>query len=119
MWFAISSSCDIFTHLNLMEFQVRYLTFFRLFSVIDGVKCFWMGSLHKNIQLILVFLKVPTLVLHFSCYTLTFKTFITFFLFSICNTAIYAGDTTQYSKCDQASDLWQHLEFASEFEHDL
>ena len=27
----------------------------------------------------------------------------------ICNTAIYANDTTLYSKCDQASDLWQQL----------
>ena len=31
----------------------------------------------------------------------------------ICNIAIYADDTTLYSKCDQASDLWQQLEFAS------
>ena len=28
--------------------------------------------------------------------------------------AIYADDTTLYSKCDQASDLWQQLELASE-----
>ena len=32
----------------------------------------------------------------------------------ICNIAIYADDTTLYSKCDQASDLWQQLELASE-----
>ena len=25
----------------------------------------------------------------------------------ICNIAIYADDTTLYSRCDQASDLWQ------------
>ena len=37
----------------------------------------------------------------------------------ICNIAIYADDTTLYSKCDQASDLWQQLEFASELESDL
>ena len=37
----------------------------------------------------------------------------------ICDTAIYADDTTLYSKCDQASDLWQQLEFASELEYDL
>ena len=35
------------------------------------------------------------------------------------NIAIYADDTTLYSKCDQASDLWQQLEFASELESDL
>ena len=37
----------------------------------------------------------------------------------ICNIAIYADDTTLYSKCDQGSDLWQQLELASELESDL
>ena len=37
----------------------------------------------------------------------------------ICNIAIYADDTTLSSKCDQASDLWQQLELASELESDL
>ena len=37
----------------------------------------------------------------------------------ICNIAIYADDATLYSKCDQASDLWQQLELASELESDL
>ena len=37
----------------------------------------------------------------------------------ICNIAIYADDTTLYSNCDQASDLWQQLEMASELESDL
>ena len=37
----------------------------------------------------------------------------------ICNIAIYADDTTLYSKCDRASDLWQQLELASELESDL
>ena len=32
----------------------------------------------------------------------------------ICNIASYADDTTFYSKCDQASDLWQQLQLASE-----
>ena len=34
----------------------------------------------------------------------------------ICDIAIYADDTTLYSKCDQVSDLWQQLELASELE---
>ena len=34
----------------------------------------------------------------------------------ICNIAIYVIGFTLYSKCDQASDLWQLLELASEFE---
>ena len=37
----------------------------------------------------------------------------------VCDIAIYADDTTLYSKCDQASDLWQQLELTSEFESDL
>ena len=37
----------------------------------------------------------------------------------ICNIAIYADDTTLSSKCDQASDLWQQLELASELKSDL
>ena len=36
----------------------------------------------------------------------------------ICN-IICADDTTLYSKCDQAFDLWQQLELASELESDL
>ena len=37
----------------------------------------------------------------------------------ICNIAIYADETTLCSRCDQASDLWQQLELASELESDL
>ena len=37
----------------------------------------------------------------------------------ICDIAMYADDTTLYSKCDQASDLWQQVELASELESDL
>ena len=37
----------------------------------------------------------------------------------ICAIAIYDGDTTLYCKCNQASDLWQQLELASELESDL
>ena len=55
-----------------------------------------MRNLHKNIQLMLKFLKVSFLVLH-----------------------INDLPDTLYSKCDQASDLWQHLELANELESDL
>ena len=37
----------------------------------------------------------------------------------VCDIAIYADDTTLYSKCDRASVLWQQLELASELESDL
>ena len=46
-----------FTNLSLIEFQVRYMALFLLFSVIDGFGWFWMEKLHRNIQLILEFLK--------------------------------------------------------------
>ena len=36
----------------------------------------------------------------------------------LCN-SFYVDDATLYSKCDQASDLWQQLELASEHESDL
>ena len=36
----------------------------------------------------------------------------------ISDIAIYADDTSLYSKCDLASDLWQQLELASELESD-
>ena len=40
---------------------------------------------------------------------------------AICNIAIYADDTTLYSKCDQAFDLCleQQLELASELDTDV
>ena len=37
----------------------------------------------------------------------------------ICDIAIYADDTTLYSKCDQASDPWQQIELTSELESHL
>ena len=62
------------------------------------------------------FLKVPFLVLHFSYYTLmTFLMMLPVILLS----TIYADDTILYSKCEQASDLWQQLALASELESDL
>ena len=55
-----------FTNVSLMEFQVNYVALFLLFSTRDSYGWFWIGSLHKNSQLILA----PFLVLHFSHYTL-------------------------------------------------
>ena len=50
-----------------MEFQVRYLALFLLFSVIDGFEWFWTEKLHKNIQLMLEFFKETFLALQFFC----------------------------------------------------
>ena len=59
-----------FTNITLMQFQFRYLTLFFLFLVIDDLKWFWIVGLHKNIQLMLEFLKALFLVLHLAYYTL-------------------------------------------------
>ena len=37
----------------------------------------------------------------------------------MCNIAVYAADTNLYSKCDQASDLCQQVELASELQPDV
>ena len=59
-------------------------------------------------------LKAPFLVVHFSCQFINGLPDDV-----ICNIAIYADDTTLYSKFDHASDLWQQLQLPSELESDL
>ena len=59
-----------FTDLSLLEFKVRYLALFRLFTVIDNFEWFWMESLHQNM---LYINDLPNDV--------------------VCNVAIYANDT--------------------------
>ena len=72
-----------------------------------------MGNLHKNILLMLEFQRV-----HFSHYT--FLLYINDLSDDVmCNITVYADDTYLYINYDQASDLWQQLELASEFEFDL
>ena len=71
-------------NLSLMEFLVSYVALFLLFLVKGGFRWFWMGHLHKNIQLMLEFLRGPFLVLHFSYYTLmTFLVMLSAILLSI------------------------------------
>ena len=98
-----------------MEFQVRYFAFFsffflsnrRLKVVLDG----------KSSQEYPVNAGVPRGSI--SSPTL-FQLYINDLLDDvICDIAIYADDNTLCSKCDQASDLWQQLELASELESDL
>ena len=53
-------------------------------QILGGFGLFWMENLHKNIQLMLVFLKGLFLVLHFSYYTLmTFLTMLSVILLSM------------------------------------
>ena len=73
-----------------------------------------MGNLHKNIQLMLEFLKGSSLALPVSYYTL-----MTFVMSLSVIFDIYPDDTTHCSKCHKASDLWQQLELVSKLEPDL
>ena len=73
-----------------------------------------MVSLHKNIQLIAGVSQGPLLgPALFPLYINDLPDDV------ICNIAIYADDTTLYSKCDQPSELCQQLELAFELESDL
>ena len=99
-----------FTNLILMEFQVRYLALFlsntRLRVVLDGKSS---QEYPVNVGVPQGSILGPTLfLLHINDLPDDV----------ICNIAIYADGTTLYSKCDQASDLWQNLELASELEPD-
>ena len=73
-----------------------------------------MGSLQKNIQLMLEFVKAPLLVRHFSFHTLmTFMMMLSVILLSMVMILLSTR------KCNQSSDLWQQLELAPELESDL
>ena len=97
-----------FTNVSLMEFQVRYLALFLLFSVVlDG----------KSLQKYPVNAEVPQGSILGPALFLVYINDLPDDV--ICYIAIYADDTILYSKCDQASDLWQQLELAFELESDL
>ena len=112
----ISKAFDrVWHNLSVMEFQVRYLVLFLPLSVIDGFEWFWIGSLHKNIWLMLEFLKASFLVLHFSYYTL--MTFLMMLSLMILLSMLMI--LLSILSVDQAFHLWQQLELASELESDL
>ena len=76
------------------------VSLFLLFLIIDGFEWFWIESLHKNIQLILEFLKAPFLVLHFSCYTImTFLTMSSVILLSMLMILLFILIVTRHLTC--------------------
>ena len=86
------------------------MALFLLFSVIDSFWWFWIESVLKNNQLKLLSILSPTL---FVLYINDVPEDV------ICDIAIYVDDTTLYTRYDQASDLWQQIELASELDFDL
>ena len=115
----ISNAFDKVWHAGLLHklksFRISSQTFGIIYSFLSnrGFEWFWMGSLHKNIQLVLEFVKAPFLVIHFLLYINDLPGNV------ICDIAINADDTILYSKCDQAPGLWQHFELAPELKSDL
>ena len=89
------------------KIQVGYLILYRLFLVIVGFSWLLMGRLWKNIQYMLEFFRARFSVLHFCCYICDLPDNF------ICNIAINAENTTPYSECEQACNLWQQLVLAS------
>ena len=99
----------LFFFTGLLEFLVKYLAFF-LFSIIvvlDGK-----GSLEYLVKVGVPEGSILGLTL-FLLYIIDLRDDV------ICDIAIYADDTTFYSKCHQASDLCQQLELTSELESNL
>ena len=103
-----------FINLSLMEFQVRYLVLFLLFLGTDSFELFWMVSFHRNMELMLEFLKVPFLILHFSYYTsMTFLMMLSVILLSMLIILLSILSVIRHL------DLCQQLELASELKSDL
>ena len=71
-----------------------------LFLVIDDFEWFWMGSIHKNIQVMLELLKSPFLVLHFSYYALmTFLMMLSVILLSMLMTLLSTLSLIRHQTC--------------------
>ena len=93
-----------FANLSLIESQVRYLALFlvvsnrRLHVVLDR-KSSQECPVNAGVRQGFILGSTPFLL------------YINDLPDVICNIAIYADGTTLYSKCDQASDLWQRIGF--------
>ena len=107
-----------FSNLILMEFQVRYLALYWILGIWPYIGIWFRVVLHGKCPQEYPFnAGVPQ-------GSILGPTFFLLYINDlpddiICNIAIYADDATVCSKCDQASELWQQLESASELESDL
>ena len=97
-----------FTNLSVMEFQIRYFTLFLL------NRQFQLVLDKKSSQEYPVNAGDPQVsILGPKLFPLYLPDDVT------CDIPIYSDDTTLYSKCDQASSMWQQPELASEVKSDL
>ena len=117
----ISKAFDRVWHAGLLHklksygISGQYLALFLLFLVIGGFGLFWMGNLHKNIQLMLVFLKGLFLVLHFSYYTLmTFLMMLFVILLSMQMIPLSTLNVTRHLICGNNSNWLLNLNLTFE-----
>ena len=100
----ISKAFDRVWHAGLLHKLKSYGVsgqIFLLFSVIGVFGWFWMENLHKNIQLMLEFLKGPFLNLHCSYYTLmTFLMMLSAVLLSMLMILFSTLNVTRHLICD-------------------
>ena len=89
-----------FTNLSLMEFQVRYLAFFSSFLRNRKLRVVLHGKSSREYT-VNAGVRQGTILgpTHFLLHINDLPDNVT------CNLAIYADDTTLYSKCNQISDL--------------
>ena len=90
---AVDIGLPIFT-IKSVRISGRLFGLCDLFSVKDNFELFWIGSLRKNVQLMLEFLKAPFFFQHFSnCTLMTFLIMLHVILLSMLTILLY-------SKCE-------------------
>ena len=96
---------------KLKSYGISGLIFhlFFLLLVMCNFQWFWMAIIHRNIELMLEFIRFHS----WSYYTLMT------FLMMLSIILLLSTLMILHSKCDQAYDLWQQLVLASELESDL
>ena len=100
-----------FTNFSLMDFLVRHLALFCLFSSINGLDWFWIGSLCKNIQLMMLFFVAPFSLLWFFYHTsMTLLMMLSVMLLSMLMILLFTLNMIRHLI------FWQQLELASELE---